>query len=578
MNAYLIKLNPLILAILILFFIPSAVAGTLSGPNSSSTGDYTISSIGNVCSDSYLSYQLHENNRLEQTGCSISKSFTGKPTGVYHYKLIECEYDPEINYNFCIQIHSHTVTVVLDGGGDNPNGDTEIRLGDYNNDGFMDIFVKPTITAPYLLKQSSYGSFQLITGLTTTQINLYSTWGIASHILAYVSDLNIDGTGDIMLVGINHYILAAQDQMIYSQYSSSSSSTAPASISTMTTSKKHFLIEALGLSQDRAYLLRTMIDNNAYSLTSHGFTYGYFNTAYLQLFQMSLNGSIYMPLDENPYDNSTAPSNCAFYNCHFDTIGGQWQMYVYAEVIDIEWDYSIFHQSTVNLAAEIDKVENGSSTLDKLLDIFENHLGYVSCNGIEDDQVDVFDNVHSFSYFRTNTCTFALLARHLNSMSIKEAIESGYNRVQFRANKINNDWWNPFYHSSISNSMHSDWFSGMPVNGKLVGLRRYVDDNPELTLLVGFVDSALLPQNLITELQLAQSIYDDTLEYTSKPSLSNNGYNSNSFTKGLVDLVGTIKPIGAFSSLGMKNTVEISINELRFPGLNKPVPKSKFGQ
>ena len=358
------KLNQLILTILTLLFIPSVVASTLSGPSSSTTGNYTISSTANVCNDSYLSYQLHENNRLEQTGCSIAKSFSGKPTGVYQYKLIECEYDPEINYNFCVPIHNHTVTVVLDGNSANPNGDTEIRLGDYNNDGFMDIFVKPTITAPYLLKQSSYGNFQLITSLTTTQINLYSTWGIATQILAYISDLNIDGADDMMLVGISHYISTAQDQMIYSQYNSSSN-TAPASLSTMTTAKKRFLVETLGLSQDRAYLLRTMIDNNAYSLTSHGFEYGYFNTAYLQLFQMSINGSIYIPLDENPYDESTAPSNCLFYSCHFDTIGGQWQMYVYAEVIDIEWDYSIFHQSTVDLATEIDKVEAGTSTLAK---------------------------------------------------------------------------------------------------------------------------------------------------------------------------------------------------------------------
>ena len=202
-DAYFLSLSAL--------FIPSAVAGTLTGPSSSSTGNYTIASTGNVCGNSYLSYRLNENNVTVQSGCSISKSFSGKPTGVYNYSLLECEYDPEVNYNFCAQIHGHSVTVARAAGA-NPNENAEVRLGDYNNDGLADIFVKSDVAAPYILKRTPYNSFQLITGLSVSQVNTYSTWGFATQILAYVSDLNIDGTDDMMLIGINNHIPAAADQ------------------------------------------------------------------------------------------------------------------------------------------------------------------------------------------------------------------------------------------------------------------------------------------------------------------------------------------------------------------------------
>lgn len=102
-------------------------------------------------------------------------------------------------------------------------------------------------------------------------------------------------------------------------------------------------------------------------------------------------------------------------------------------------------------------------------------------------------------------------------------------------------------------------------------------DHPELTLLVGFVDSDISNANIISIMRSAVINYDDGLEYTANPTSFNTGYNSNGFAKGLIDLVGKITPVGVFSALGMKNTIEISINNLRFPGLNKPVPKSEFG-
>ena len=566
-------------------FIPSAVAGTLTGPSSSSTGNYTIASTGNVCGNSYLSYRLNENNVTVQSGCSISKSFSGKPTGIYNYSLLECEYDSDVNYSFCAQIHSHSVTVARAAGA-NPNENAEVRLGDYNNDGLADIFVKSDVAAPYILKRTPYNSFQLITGLSVSQVKTYSTWGFATQILAYVSDLNIDGTDDMMLIGINNHIPAAADQIIHSQYNGSIN-TAPVSTTAVTDSTKRFLVETLGLSQDRNYLLRTMVENGAYSIVSHGYTYAYFNTAYLQIFQMGINGSVYVGLDENPYDDTTQPSSCVFYSCIYDTIGGQWQMYVYAEVLETTWDYSIFHPSVVDLDEEIIKVENGQSTLDNLLDIFERHVGYVSCSGIPDDAVDVFDNVHSFGYFRTNTCTFTVLARYLNSMSYKEALEAAVEKenkqIQFRARKLFNLWFQSIYHAVLSMpSPSKDTVSGMPdiyTDTLLEGRLRERADARKYTLFAGFVKTPDAPDVAFTKLQLAVKYYNTTepLPYNPRPLPYSESYNSNSFVQGLVNLVGTIDMVGMFGGVGIPNKVEISNNEATFPGILKPVPKHKFG-
>lgn len=563
----------------LVFTSPAYADSGLIGPTSSTTGNYIISSANSVCELSDTVYYLIENGRTVQTGCNISKSFTDKSPGNYVYSLTECEYDTEFGTNFCFNGSTHTVTVSISGSIENPNGDNYVRLGDYNNDGRLDIFVDPIVSNPYILKQLSNKSFQLITGLISAQINTYSNWPLATGILVHQSDLNADGTQDVMLVGVSNSISGADDQVIRSQYNGSAY-THPASVSVLTPSKQQFLIETLGLSQDRSYLLRTMIEQGAYSLSSQGFGYGFFNAAYLQIFQMGINGDVYVGLNENPYDDVTRPSSCVIFLCQFDNIGGQWQLYVYAEVIDIIWDYSIFNPATQQLASEIDKVEAGTSTLDNLLDIIEGEVGVVSCDGIEDYQVDVFDSVHNLNYFKINTCTFAILARYLNGFSIREIINDGNKRLQFRARKIRKEWWKPFYHASISiNSKAKSRLSGMPSGGdsKLLGKMDELTDHPQLTLLVGFINTSESPEIAFNKLYTATQFYDDSLDYSPLPSSLTSSYNSNGFAKGLVDLVGTIAPVSAFGVPGMSNTIDISINTFRFPGILKPVPRSEFG-
>ncbi|MFT4926689.1 MAG: hypothetical protein ACI8WB_002787 [Phenylobacterium sp.] len=566
------------LVLTFLVFSTSANASrALTGPTSSTTGNYTISSVSNICGQTLSEYKLTENNRTIQTGCSISKSFSNKSSGTYAYVLMECEYDSEFDREFCVGGAMHTVVVSSDGG-TNPNGDNQVRLGQYDNDGLTDIFVDSVASNPYVLRQLSNKSFQLIAGLSSSQITTYSTWPLVTDILVHLSDFNADGTNDLMLANVSSYILGAHDQVVISQYNGNAYSH-PQSVSALTAAKQRFLVETLALSQDNNYLLRTMLEKGAYSQTSHGYAVAYFNTAYLQIFQMSYNGSIYVDLNDDPWDDSQPPASCSIYTCQFDAAGGQWQMYVYAQIIETIFDYSIFDPNTVQLANKIDKVRVGTATLDELLAIIAGVVGPVSCNGITSDQVDVFDSVHNYNYFKTNTCTFAVLARYLNGLSIKEIIDDGNKRLQMRARKIREEWWKPFYHAVISDSSKETWFSGLPsdLGTKLIGHKSSFYDRPELTLVVGFINTTLTQEAAIAKIEAATVFYDDDLDYYLAPLPLTSYYNSNGYAKGLINLVGTVTTIGAFGAPGMSDTIDVSINSLRFPGLNKPVPKNEFG-
>ncbi len=567
----------LLLTAFLVLIAPANASGGLTGPTASTTGNYTIASVNKVCGISNLSYRLLENNRTIQTSCAIAKSFTGKPSGTYQYVLKECEYDSEFRQEFCMNGSLHSV-IVATGGGEDPNGENDVRLGHYDGDGRLDIFVDPIVSSPYILRQLTNKSFQLINGLTSSQVTTYSSWTLATAILVHLSDFNADGADDLMLVDVSTHIAGADDQVVFSPYNGNTASP-PVSVSPLTASKRQFLVETLGLSQDPDYLLKTMIEQGAYSFISHGFEVGYFNTAYLQIFQMAYNGRVYVGLNDNPYDQSQTPSNCAIYACHFNTSTGQWTMYVYAEVVETVFDYSIFASQSVVLSNEMNKVEAGTSTLDNLLNIIEEVVGPVSCDGIKDDQVDVFDSVHNFDYFKTNTCSFAVLARYLNGFSIKDIINDSNHRVQFRARKVLRPWFfNPFYHGSISNHLNLQWRSGFPLSGKLVGRLNDSSDDPVkgLTLLIGFINANLPPETVFANLTNATNRYDGQLPYCPAPKPGGSCFNSNSFAKGLVDLVGTIMPIGPYGAPGMSDSVDIPINSLRFPGIDYPLPASEF--
>jgi hypothetical protein len=98
------------------------------------------------------------------------------------------------------------------------------------------------------------------------------------------------------------------------------------------------------------------------------------------------------------------------------------------------------------------------------------------------------------------------------------------------------------------------------IDGRLISQMNWPRDHPALTMRLGYVDGSVGPAAYWTALVQADSRYDDNLPYDLFPSIGQGGYNSNSYTAGL---------IGA--TLG---TPTISMSTL--VGGERPVPPSAF--
>lgn len=447
-------------------------------------------------------------------------------------------------------------------------------------------------------------SFQLITNLTVNQkLSISSTWPITSLIKVHLEDFNVDGKTDLMLMNIGNVISGAEEQIVFSN-SNGSSFTPPSSLSPMSESKRQFLVEALGVRSEPNYLLRTMIESGSYSQVSQGYAYGYFNTAYLQLYQMGYASSIFVNANDNPYDDSTQPSNCVVYACTYDQVGGQWQMLVFAEVIVTTWDFSIFHPTTLTFAAVMDDIIAGTKTMDDLLDVLELILGTLTCNGINPNEVDTFTTGKPYDFFLKNTCITASVARSVNAIHSQRIVYNGQEpsgdpRIQFRGRPVSfveslgGDSFG--FHASLHNSSNTVSYSGFPQNrtnplapGNLIKASNDPSDDPSNTLLVGFVDTLADPQLAFTSLLSHWILYQNNLQYCAVqvgsscllPLGSLDGYNSNGFAKGMADLVGNIVPIQHHTFPGAVVGADVQIfdptSPVAFPGVNKPVPPNQF--
>lgn len=98
------------------------------------------------------------------------------------------------------------------------------------------------------------------------------------------------------------------------------------------------------------------------------------------------------------------------------------------------------------------------------------------------------------------------------------------------------------------------------IDGRLVSQRDWPRDHPALTMRLGYVDGPVDAASYWTGLVRADARYDDDLPYDLFPSIGQGGYNSNSFTAGLIA-----------ATLG-RPTISMST----LIGGERPVPPSAF--
>lgn len=597
--------------IFLTILVTEDTSAALSGPATDSDGNYTINWTMTCNGGGNTNYHLFENGvQISANWCGYSsgtKSITGKPAGTYNYMLDYCdEYYPEPGLlcasHFGLEEY-HTVTVSTGGSGSGSTNSDIVRLGHYDADGRIDLFVESGISKPIVLRQLIDKTFQQV-NLSSGQIQTYSNnWPTTSLVKVHHSDFNVDGTEDYALIGVDQVIPGANPQLIYSM-DGGTVNTNPSHVTTLSESTQKFVGDALGLMLDYYHLYNRMLAEGAVNFYSYGYSWGYYGGAYLDLWGQGNANGPYIEDGENPYDDMVSPANCSIYACYYD--GTQWQMYVYAQIIVPTWNTAIFHPSTLSLAQKMDQVDQGTATLDDLIEILEQILGAISCDGLDNSEIGVYDAVHTLEYFRVNTCSVIVIFRILNVVNTAPYVENGNEpsdpRLQFRARLVGAPWSRPAstaMHGSVHNPDNLlGWYSGFPQNGgvaaflnqagNLVKADTDISDSKQNTLLVGYIVSPYSPATAWTIASSAYQGYGNNLQYCIFPEIMQQvqaaatgnycvGYNSNSFSKGLSNLLGIITPVGhRIAGLGGVSISYIQLTKERFPGITKPVPPSEF--
>lgn len=203
------------------FFSQIAFAGTISGP-SSSTGSYTISWSISQCYADY--YKLYENGTADPTfvTCNSSKSYSGKASGAYSYKIQACTLYEDPFRNVCVDTtNNHTVIVNLASSTSTFNSTYGLRYGAYDGDGYTDFYVAGSGgIEPFVLRRDqASNSFSIVSNLSAAQKSSYANWPAASLALI-VKDLNMDEVDDLYIGALGNYVTGAHDTVVYGNFSS----------------------------------------------------------------------------------------------------------------------------------------------------------------------------------------------------------------------------------------------------------------------------------------------------------------------------------------------------------------------
>jgi hypothetical protein len=201
-------MKTLILAILV--SLPVTATAAISGPTSSSSGNFTLEWVsGNELSE------LDGDGVVVGTYTSGSRSFS-KPVGTYSFRETWCGYIPPYVTEQCIVIDNHQVVVTS---GDYPQGtavqaqyEFEIRAADFDGNGRKDLYVKRLTPGPADGSQRSYVVWNNSNGTISTTA-LSSTYASAAQnapINTVLNLMQVDVNGD----GFADHIIERIDQVM----------------------------------------------------------------------------------------------------------------------------------------------------------------------------------------------------------------------------------------------------------------------------------------------------------------------------------------------------------------------------
>ncbi|WP_308364671.1 MULTISPECIES: hypothetical protein [unclassified Microbulbifer] len=222
--------------------------------------------------------------------------------------------------------------------------------------------VLPAPVEEFVLRQKSGGEFTLVTGLSSSQKSQAQKWPLAD-IEIKAGDFNIDGIVDIFLKGVTSSIPGALDQFVFA---SGEVGTAPSAITAVDSQFRQFFKEVNGWKLDPDYFEKTAIENDWYSYKGKEAT-GWWYIGYINVYYAYANGEKkYLDENDDPEDINNKPAYCKDFPslCRFNMTYGFWQVYgTYIEDIEVVFDYTNFHQDALALTDAIENSSDSNSTL-----------------------------------------------------------------------------------------------------------------------------------------------------------------------------------------------------------------------
>lgn len=268
----------------------------------------------------------------------------------------------------------------------------EAYVGDLNNDGSPDIYIrqKPKILIisgdintplvlspeiePFAVLSNSNSTFTVDASPGNVELAQLEK----ANLTLRLGDFNLDGLVDIQLQGLALDLPGALDQIIYA---SSANAVTTGTAKAIDSQFQSFFGEVNAWMEDYFYYENTALQNGWYEVIE-GATYSaWWNAAYLQAWGFSLNsnGQLLVEETDDPYDSAEAPNGCFWVPCRFQN--GQWQLYVTAQELELEIDYSNFNQDAVQYrevmgpAMDQGVIVAGTQEAQVIEDILEGVLG-----------------------------------------------------------------------------------------------------------------------------------------------------------------------------------------------------------
>ena len=469
----------------------------------------------------------------------------------------------------------------------------QVRTGHFNGDGKKDIYIKRTgghadngVIYKTILTQNNDGNFDVVENPTSGQLSNAAGWPVSSGVDAVVNDFNVDGRVDVILKNLDSVIAGIDDQIVYSagKFFKGAAQAATA----MDFEFEKFFRDTYNWILDPNYFSQAITSNMpAYNLSLDvgvyfcSYWFGFptclnvFHDVFNQtvtLAMLGLSGYETIAAAEEgladalgfaSYDTFKCVLICGwiefygFYSSTVFTFHDTWTPTTESPGFD-DINFSAWARDTADISEDIASggITDGEGA-DSITEIIEAitgvKIGGICLGGLVTDlNLQDPDDCRGFEMFAM-VGAIAPETEEVPSRQADTVYITGYRVL----------WVGPFHLAVEYNSSNNirSTLSAAPQSGKLKSnLNRTEDMSGNIIFGVAISNLALAPSVHYLALKAKDSNYDDQLNYDLFPQIGTDGYNSNSYVRGLID----------------SSSSSSTVNFNDYIGGDKPVPSNEF--